>query len=89
MNNKFEQLTEKWMLESKDTIALRNLCEEYCGRFGTAVYNALMRGEIRSIKTLYETDLETLFNIRNIGVRRIGYIKTLKQVIKDELDKLD
>lgn len=89
MNNKFEQLTEKWIHESKDALALHNLCEEYCGRFGTAVYNALMRGDIRSIKTLYETDLETIFKIRNIGARRIGYIETLKQVIKDELDKLE
>lgn len=91
MSDIFDQLTEKFTSDAdfkkrRELEALRNLCYQICGDvYGALVYNSLARGGITSIRALYETDIDDISKIRNMGDVRMHWVKELRNVIQKEL----
>ena len=91
MSDIFDQLTEKFtdnedFKKRRELEALRNLCYQVCSDiYGAPVYNSLARGGITSIRALYETDIDDIAKIRNMGKIRMHWVKELRNVIQKEL----
>ena len=62
--------------------ALQKFVESHCDRaISRTIYNALVRGNIRSISDLHNISVEELIKKRDIGSKRMEKIKYLKRLI--------
>lgn len=65
----------------RDGVELYNLCMSTCDKKNaTAIYRALLRGNVTSISKLKQADVSTL-RLRNIGEMRMAFIEEMQRVI--------